>query len=87
MCPMKGAETMYKKVLNIISLKTKYKCLGIVALSVVTAVLASLWPVQLGKIYTNVSGGNISTRGRVFCLSPSSALRMRRRNVSLFFGV
>ena len=61
MCPMKGAETMYKKVLNIISLKTKYKCLGIVALSVVTAVLASLWPVQLGKIYTNVSGGNIST--------------------------
>ena len=61
MCPMKGAETMYKKVLNIISLKTKYKCLGIVTLSVVTAVLASLWPVQLGKIYTNVSGGNIST--------------------------
>ncbi len=29
---MKGAETMYKKALNIISLKTKYKCLGIVAL-------------------------------------------------------
>lgn len=52
---------MFRKVFNIISRKTKLKCLGIIIMSVMSALLASIWPVQLGKIYTDVSDGKIGT--------------------------
>ena len=52
---------MFRKVFNIISRKTKLKCLGIIIMSVMSALLASMWPVQLGKIYIDVSDGKIGT--------------------------
>ena len=40
--------------------KTKLKCAGIIALAMISSVLASIWPVKLGELYTDISGGKIS---------------------------
>lgn len=50
-----------KNYLKLMTKKTKWKCLGIIILAVVSSVLASIWPVRLGELYTAISGGNIST--------------------------
>lgn len=43
------------------SRSTKIKCLGIIALAFVSSFLASLWPVRLAELYTNISNGTINT--------------------------
>lgn len=50
-----------KKYLSIMSKKTKLKCLGIIALAFMSSLLASVWPVRLGELYTSISNGAIST--------------------------
>ena len=50
-----------KKYLSVISRQTKLKCLGVIAMAAVSALLASVWPVKLGELYTGISGGAIRT--------------------------
>lgn len=50
-----------KKYLKLMTNKTKLKCLGIIALAVVSSLLASIWPVRLGKLYTSISSGGITS--------------------------
>lgn len=50
-----------KKYLSIMSKKTKLKCAGVVALAFISSILASVWPVRLGELYTNISNGAISS--------------------------
>ena len=48
------------RYLKLITNKTKLKCAGIIALAMISSVLASIWPVKLGELYTDISGGKIS---------------------------
>lgn len=48
-----------KKYLSIMSLQTKLKCAGVIILAFVSSLLASVWPVKLGELYTNISGSVI----------------------------
>lgn len=50
-----------KKYLSIMSNKTKLKCVGVIVLAFVSSLLASVWPVSLGNLYTNISNGTVST--------------------------
>ncbi len=50
-----------KKYFLIMSNKTKLKCMGVIVLAFVSSLLASVWPVRLGELYTNISNGTIST--------------------------
>lgn len=50
-----------KKYLSVMSRKTKLKCVGVIILAFVSAMLASIWPVKLGELYTNISNRTIST--------------------------
>lgn len=50
-----------KKYLSLISKKARWCCVGILVLAVVGAVMASIWPVQLANLYTDISSGQIST--------------------------
>ncbi len=50
-----------RKYLKLISRKTKAKCLGVIFLAIISAILASVWPVKLGQLYTNISNGTIKT--------------------------
>lgn len=52
---------MMKKYLSILSKKTKLKCAGVIVLAFIGSMLASIWPVKLGDLYTNISNGTIST--------------------------
>lgn len=47
--------------LNLLSTKTKLKCVGVILLAVVSSVLASVWPVKLGELYTEISNGTIGS--------------------------
>lgn len=44
-----------KKYLSIMSQKTKLKCVGVIVLAFISSLLASVWPVKLGELYTNIS--------------------------------
>ena len=44
-----------KKYLSIMSKKTKLKCIGVIILAFVNSLLASVWPVKLSELYTNIS--------------------------------
>lgn len=48
------------RYLKLMTNKTKLKCAGIIALAIISSVLASIWPVKLGELYTDISGGKIS---------------------------
>ena len=50
-----------KKYLRIMSTKTKIKCAMVIALAFTGSLLASIWPVRLGELYTKISDGTIST--------------------------
>lgn len=50
-----------KNYLSIMSRKTKLKCVGIIILAFVSSLLASIWPVRLAELYTNISNGTIKT--------------------------
>lgn len=44
---------------SLLSKTTKMKCLGVIALAMVNAFLASIWPVRLSDLYTNISSGSV----------------------------
>lgn len=48
-----------KKYLSIMSKQTKLKCIGVIAMAFVSSLLASVWPVKLGALYTSISDGTI----------------------------
>lgn len=50
-----------KKYLTIMSRKTKVKCAGVIFLAFISSILASVWPVRLGELYTNISNGTIGS--------------------------
>lgn len=60
-----------KKYLDLLSWKTKLKCVGVVCLAMVSSVLASVWPVRLGAIYTSIADKEISSVQQ--CLSAALA--------------
>ena len=49
-------ERKMNKYLKLMTNKTKMKCLGIITLAMVSSILASIWPVKLGELYTEISG-------------------------------
>lgn len=50
-----------KKYLSIMSKKTKMKCIGIIVFAFISSLLASIWPVRLGELYTSISNGTVSS--------------------------
>ncbi len=50
-----------KKYLSLMSRKTKLKCVGVVVLAFISSLFASVWPVRLGELYTDISNGAISS--------------------------
>lgn len=58
---MKERINILKCFLSLIGRKTKLKCVGVLLLALVSSVLASMWPVQLGEMYTRISTGEISS--------------------------
>lgn len=48
-----------KNFLSLLSRKTKLKCMCVIALAMVNAILSSIWPVRLSDLYTSISSGNI----------------------------
>lgn len=50
-----------KKYISVVSRKTKLKCAGVIALAFISSLLASVWPVRLGELYTDISSGAISS--------------------------
>lgn len=50
-----------KKYLSLISRKTKVKCCGVIILAFISSILATIWPVRLGELYTDISGGAIAS--------------------------
>ena len=48
------------RYLKLMTNKTKLKCMGIIVLAMISSVLASIWPVKLGELYTEISGGGIT---------------------------
>ena len=50
-----------KKYLSIMSKQTKLKCIGVIAMAFISSLLASIWPVRLGTLYTSISNGTIRT--------------------------
>lgn len=49
-----------KQHLSLMSKKIKFKCAGVIALAFLGSVLASVWPVRLGELYTDISQGGIT---------------------------
>ncbi len=47
--------------LKLVTKKTKWKCMGIIMLALISSVLASIWPVKLGELYTDISSGGITS--------------------------
>lgn len=50
-----------KKYLALLNVKTKIKCTGVILLAIVSSVLASVWPVKLGELYTDISNSSIQS--------------------------
>lgn len=50
-----------KKYLFIMSKQTKLRCIGVIAMAFISSLLASVWPVRLGVLYTSISNGTIRT--------------------------
>lgn len=50
-----------KKYLILMSNATKIKCCGVIMLAMMSAYLASVWPVQLSEIYSQISSGEIES--------------------------
>ncbi|MCR5587682.1 MAG: ABC transporter ATP-binding protein/permease [Lachnospiraceae bacterium] len=74
-----------KKYFDLLTTKTKIKCLIVIALAVVSSVLASIWPVKLGELYTNISNGNISTVSKgVIALVAFGAVYLLSEGITIF---
>ena len=50
-----------KQYLSLMSKRTKLKCVGVIAMALISSLLASVWPVRLGALYTSISNGAIRT--------------------------
>ena len=50
-----------KFYLSSMSRQTKLKCIGVIAMAFISSLLASVWPVKLGSLYTRISNGSIRT--------------------------
>lgn len=50
-----------KNYMAVMSRKTKWKCAGVIVLALISSILTSVWPVQLGEIYTEISAGSVRT--------------------------
>ena len=61
---MKKKRQTRECLLSLIGSKTKWKCAGVVLLALAGSVLASLWPVQLGKLYTRISSGELASAAK-----------------------
>lgn len=48
-------------ILSLIGKGTKLKCAGVILLALISSLLASMWPVWLGELYTNISSGEIGS--------------------------
>lgn len=55
-----------KKYLFMMSNQTKLKCIGVIAMAFIGSLLASVWPVKLGTLYTSISNGTIRTIAQGF---------------------
>lgn len=53
-----------KKYLDMMSAKIKAKCIFVIALAFVSSLLASVWPVRLGELYTSISNGTLGSIGQ-----------------------
>lgn len=51
----------WKNFFSLIGRGTKFKCVGVILLALVNSVLASTWPVQLGELYSRISGGEFES--------------------------
>ena len=51
---------------KLLSWKTKFKCIGVVFLAMISSILAAVWPVQLGELYTSISGSESNNVGNYF---------------------
>lgn len=49
-----------KTTFSIMSTKTKLKCIGVIVLAFASSMLASIWPVKLGELYTSISNGTVN---------------------------
>lgn len=58
---MKNKVNSMSKYFLMISRKTRFQCAGIVVLTIVSSFLASVYPVRLGKICTDITDGRIET--------------------------
>ena len=54
-----------KKYFRLMSGSTKIKCVGTIILAVLTSILASVWPVRLGQLYTMISDGSAASVSNV----------------------
>lgn len=50
-----------KGIFSLLTKKTKLKCVGVILLAFISSLLASLWPIRLGELYTDISTGAISS--------------------------
>lgn len=50
-----------KRYFSLLSTKTKIKCAFVILLALVSSILASIWPVKLGELYTEISNGVIGS--------------------------
>lgn len=50
-----------KKYFSIMSKWMKFKCIGVIAMALISSLFASVWPVKLGALYTSISNGTIRT--------------------------
>lgn len=48
-----------RKYLDLLTGKTKRKCVAVILMAFVSSILASVWPVRLGELYTEISIGGI----------------------------
>lgn len=60
MATKKGTQK-WTAVLSLIGKGTRIKCAGVILLALVSSVLASIWPIRLGELYTRISGGEIGS--------------------------
>lgn len=76
-----------KKFFSIMSKKTMFKCAGVVALAFASSMLASIWPVKLGQLYSDISSGAFSSASQallavmsfgMICISAEGLAILRR---------
>lgn len=54
-------EMSMSQYFSMISQKTKYQCIGIIALTIISSFLMSVCPVRIGKLYNVIANGEITS--------------------------